>query len=74
MVRGAIALYAAYEAPWELIVQDADVDAIARDPHLRKCLDSSARQLAEQFTLERRLCVAESSSVGALEVTVLRVE
>src|SRR5688572_4118537 len=74
MVRGAIALHAAHEAPWEIIVQDADVDAIARDPHLRKRLDSPPRQLTQHFTLEGRFCLAESSSVGAPEAAVLCVQ
>src|SRR5262245_11624962 len=74
MVRSAIALNAAHEASRKLIVQDADVDAVARDAHLRKRLDSSPRQLAEHFTFERRFCIAETSSVGALQATMFRVQ
>jgi hypothetical protein len=74
VVGGAVALDAADEAALHLVVEHAQVDAVAGDPHLRHHAQAAAHQLLEDLALEGRLGGRRAVHDHALDVAALGEE
>src|SRR5260221_13537287 len=73
MIGRAIALDAADETARHFVVQNADIDAITRNTHLRESFDATLGELSEDLPFEGGLRITQSSSEGALEAAMLSV-